>query len=217
MAQSIAQKLKIKEGQVLRTLDAPAGFEPGLQPLPPGVIVSETAEDYQQLHWFVRNRGDVDKGVPRLNRLLRQGVLCWVYFPKGGSGLQTDLTRDKGWEALQRDQYQWVNLVSFDATWSAFGLRLPDAKDLKKMEKPRERPVFDYVDPVRKTVSLPPDMEKALQASPGAQAFFDGLSFTNKKEYIEWVVGAKKEETRRGRVQATVERLELQWKNPANR
>jgi hypothetical protein len=37
--------------------------------------------------------------------------------------LQTDLTRDKGWEPLEGSDLLWLSLVSIDATWSAFGLR----------------------------------------------------------------------------------------------
>ncbi|MBL7720925.1 MAG: YdeI/OmpD-associated family protein, partial [Chitinophagaceae bacterium] len=47
-------------------------------------------------------------------------------------------------------------------------------------------------------------------------AYFETLSFTNKKEYIEWIVTAKREETRAERVKGTIERLGKQWKNPRN-
>jgi hypothetical protein len=31
--------------------------------------------------------------------------------------MQTDLTRDKGWDALMRHkELQWISLISFDAT-----------------------------------------------------------------------------------------------------
>ncbi|RYF90014.1 MAG: antitermination protein NusB, partial [Chitinophagaceae bacterium] len=47
-------------------------------------------------------------------------------------------------------------------------------------------------------------------------SFFDSLSFTNKKEYIEWIVTAKREETRTERIAGTIERLAKKWKNPRN-
>ncbi|MET0392326.1 MAG: YdeI/OmpD-associated family protein [Chitinophagaceae bacterium] len=34
---------------------------------------------------------------------------------------------------------------------------------------------------------------------------------------MEWIVTAKREETRRERINGTVERLAKSWKNPANR
>jgi hypothetical protein len=50
-------------------------------------------------------------------------ALLWIAFPKGTSGLQTDLTRDNGWESLEKFDLKWINLVSVDQTWSAFCLR----------------------------------------------------------------------------------------------
>jgi uncharacterized protein YdeI (YjbR/CyaY-like superfamily) len=87
----------------------------------------------------------------------------------------------------------------------------------KKESKPKERAVFDYVDPKTKTVRLPPDLEAAFKKIKKEKEFFETLSFTNKKEYIEWIVSAKRDETRNSRVKETIERLGKRWKNPANR
>ena len=88
--------------------------------------------------------------------------------------------------------------------------------DKKREEKPRERAIFDYVDPKTKSVRLPDDLAVALKKNRKQEEFFNTLSFTNKKEYIEWIVTAKREETRMERVKGTVERLANQWKNPRN-
>ena len=45
------------------------------------------------------------------------------FVPKGSSKIQTDLTRDKGWDVLQGLNLKWLTLVSVDDTWSAFALR----------------------------------------------------------------------------------------------
>ena len=47
----------------------------------------------------------------------------WICYPKGSSKIQTDLTRDKGWQPLDGSDLMWLSLVSIDETWSAFGLR----------------------------------------------------------------------------------------------
>ena len=49
-----------------------------------------------------------------------------------------------------------------------------------------------------------------------ASGFFQTLSFTNKKEFVEWIVTAKREDTRNERVKGSVERLLKGWKNPRN-
>ncbi len=37
--------------------------------------------------------------------------------------MQTDLTRDKGWDALKGVDLKWITLISVNDTWSAFALR----------------------------------------------------------------------------------------------
>ncbi|MDB5196100.1 MAG: YdeI/OmpD-associated family protein, partial [Flaviaesturariibacter sp.] len=69
----------------------------------------------------------------------------------------------------------------------------------------------------KKLIFLPADLAKALKANKIEEAFFNSLSFTNRKEYLDWVVSAKREETRATRVAETIERLAKGWKNPANR
>ena len=58
-----------------------------------------------------------------------------------------------------------------------------------------------------RTVTLPPELAEALAASPDAQTFYDGLAFTHRREYAEWVGDAKKAETRKRRAATAVERL----------
>jgi hypothetical protein len=58
-----------------------------------------------------------------------------------------------------------------------------------------------------RTVDPPADLAGALAADPEAKAAFDGLSFTHRREYAEWVAGAKRESTRRRRVEQAVQML----------
>lgn len=219
MALSIAQKLRIKEGMKLLTLHAPSDFADALQPLPPGVRIASKGKDYAQVHWFVKSRAQMEQEADEVLGLLHGDVLCWIYYPKGTSGIQTDLTRDKGWEALLRHEtLQWLSLISFDDTWSSFGMRLKTSADDKKPPRvaPEKHPAAEYVDRVAKTVRLPDDLEKALKQHKGARAFFDGLAFSHRREYVEWIVGAKRAETRSARIKGTLERLEKGWKNPTS-
>src|SRR3954463_15199041 len=49
-------------------------------------------------------------------------------------------------------------------------------------------------------VSLPADLADALARDSTARDFFDALSYTHRKEWVHWIEGAKKPETRRARV-----------------
>lgn len=223
MATLITDKLRIKPGYTLLTLHAPADFEKGLGKLPAGVSITKDAKKmagkFQQVHWFVLNMAQLKKELSGVMKLLQPGVMVWVYYPKGTSGVQTDLTRDKGWECLlaEGDKLAWISLISFNATWSVFGFRAKTEADKKKETQPKqEREIFNWVNPTTKEVKLPDDLATALKKAKKEAGYFESLSFTNKKEYIEWIVTAKREETRAERVKGTIERLGKQWKNPRN-
>ena len=217
MATSTAQKLKIKENFSLFTINAPADFKKNIGELPKGVKISNDSKNFNQVHWFVMNKAQMDKELTKVLKLIKDDIILWIYYPKGTSKLQTDLTRDKGWDnLLKHDELGWISLISFDDTWSTFGSRLKTEADKKREEKPRERPIFDYVDPKTKSVRLPDDLSALLRKNKRQEDFFSTLSFTNKKEYIEWIITAKREETRAERVQGTLDRLAKEWKNPRN-
>jgi hypothetical protein len=217
MATALSQKLKIKEGFTLLTINAPSGFQKTLAPLPAGVKISASAKNHNQIHWFVTNKAQMEKELDEVLKSIKDDVLCWIYYPKGTSKIQTDLTRDKGWDKLlKHDELQWLTLISFDDTWSAFAFRMKSADDKKKEAKPKERPIFNYIDQQKKIVTLPEDLANILKKNKKAEDFFQTLSFTNRKEYVEWIVTAKREETRNERIKGTIERLEKEWKNPRN-
>ncbi|RYZ29084.1 MAG: hypothetical protein EOO10_07470 [Chitinophagaceae bacterium] len=217
MATTVSQKLKVKEGYTLLTINAPKDFAADLA-APDGVKISDKTKDYTQVHWFVKDKAQMEEEVSKVVGLLKDDVVCWIYYPKGTSKIQTDLTRDKGWDALlKHDSLQWISLIAFNGTWSAFGMRLKTDADKKKEAKPKERPIFNYIDAKAKTIQLPEDFSSLLEKNKKEKAFFNTLSFTNKKEYVEWILTAKREETRNTRVKESVERLGKGWKNPANR
>lgn len=58
-----------------------------------------------------------------------------------------------------------------------------------------------------RTVLVPHDLRAALDDHPEVAEAFDELSFTHRREYVEWVEEAKRPETRGRRIAATVERV----------
>ena len=56
-------------------------------------------------------------------------------------------------------------------------------------------------------VEVPPELEKALQGDDPARAVFHSLSYTHKKEYVNYILEAKREETRLRRAAKVVEML----------
>ena len=219
MANSISDKLKIKPKYSLLTLNAPADFKKGLQGLPAGIKIADSGKEYDQVHWFVKSKAQLEKEISKVMKLVKPDVTVWVYYPKGTSKVQTDLTRDKGWDCLlaEGDKVTWISLISFDDTWSVFGFRAKTEADKKKEAKPKEeREIFNWVNPITKEVKLPDDLTTVLKKNKKLADYFHSLAFSHKKEYIEWIVTAKREETRMQRIKGTIERLSKGWKNPAN-
>jgi hypothetical protein len=86
---------------------------------------------------------------------------------------------------------------------SAAGIDVGDTVDvvLERDDAPRE-------------VSVPPALAAALERDPAAREAFDGLAFTHRREYAEWIESAKREETRERRVAKALEMLRGGVKHP---
>lgn len=124
MDAALAKKLKLMGRKKPAVINAPEGYEV------PGASAKLTGKfDFVQL--FVKNEAELAKLAPKAVATLEPDGILWISFPKGSSKIQTDLTRDKGWDSTKKLPLKWVTLVSVNDTWSAFGMR-----PLKKGEEP---------------------------------------------------------------------------------
>jgi hypothetical protein len=60
-------------------------------------------------------------------------------------------------------------------------------------------------DDAPRTVDVPADLEAALTRAPAQANVFAALSYSHKKEYVDWINGAKKPETRLKRIEKAIE------------
>jgi hypothetical protein len=120
----LLKKMKLKPGQRAAIIHAPGGYAEVLQPLPADVELAEDlVGNFDWIQLFVKTQAELEQVIARVRTALRPAGLLWITFPKGSSKIQTDLTRDRGWDALQALDLKWINLISVDDTWSAFSLR----------------------------------------------------------------------------------------------
>jgi len=63
-------------------------------------------------------------------------------------------------------------------------------------------------------LTVPDDLDRALTAIPGAQAYFQGLSRSVRKMLLQWVVLAKRDETRQKRISEIAENAGRQLRPP---
>jgi uncharacterized protein YdeI (YjbR/CyaY-like superfamily) len=73
------------------------------------------------------------------------------------------------------------------------------------------------MDLANRKIIPPPEMQAVLTRSPAAMTFFESLSFTNKKEYVVWILSAKQQKTKAGRLGKTLEKLLAGKKNPSEK
>lgn len=76
-------------------------------------------------------------------------------------------------------------------------VRLID-EDVKAPPKPKVE---------KKPLVVPPDLAAALKRNAKARATFEGFPPSAKKEYVDWITGAKREETRAERLATAIEWL----------
>jgi len=216
----LAKKMRITAGATIVALHAPDNYAAALGPLPEGVTIKhKAAKQNAFIQLFVHNKAELEREIFKACAALEPGGLIWICYPKGSSGMQTDLTRDKGWECLEQIDMNWLSLISFDDKWSAFLMQnVPRQKTPPgKTSTEYHDNVAAYTDPKTKTVIVPEDLEQAFRANKAAAANFHALAYSHRKEYVLWIVSAKRAETRERRVQQTIEMLLQNRKNPADK
>jgi hypothetical protein len=66
-----------------------------------------------------------------------------------------------------------------------------------------------------RVLEIPPELGEILSRDKKVRAFFDALSFTNRKEYVVWILSARRPETKSSRLQLTLKKLREGKKNPS--
>ena len=117
----LAKKLKLKPGLKAAVLNAPDGYLKELKHDPD--ISTKLDGKFDWIQIFAKNKKELDSLAPKAAAALKPDSILWLSFPKGSSKLQTDLTRDKGWEILQGMDLKFITLISVNENWSAFALR----------------------------------------------------------------------------------------------
>jgi hypothetical protein len=121
---ALAKKMKLKPGTRAALVNAPPGFRAALEPLPDGATLDDTPSGtYDWIQLFTVSQAALAESFPAARAALKPDGMLWISYPKGSSKMQTDLTRDKGWDSLADADLKWITLISVDDTWSAFALR----------------------------------------------------------------------------------------------
>jgi len=192
----VAQKLHLKPEQSILILNAPGSFFILLGDLPENKIeTANVSGHYDYVHLFVKDSIELEHHSSAALNSLGEDTLFWISYPKQTSKINTDLNRDKGWEPIFNAGYRPVSQVAIDENWSAVRFR---------------KGIFSRTLPTGKTtriIIVPDDFRLALSGQAGALQTFEKLAFTHRKEYIQWIEGAKKTETRERRMKLVVDKI----------
>ncbi len=217
---AVAKKLLMKAGQSWLLFNAPVNYLPLLEPLPDGISIShEATGSFDGIQLFVINSAELASGLQLIRPLLKPETVLWVIYPKKSSGIPTDLTMMSSWDEPARYGLAGVSAASIDATWTAMRFRpqqLSKASDTRN-EALTDSPYAEYVDVTNKKVALPPDAAAALAQHPLAMDNYERLSYSNKKEYVLWILTTKQDKTRTERLTKMVDKLLNGKKNPSDK
>ena len=223
---SLARKLGLKSGMRFVVIDGPEEARRALDPLPTGASEARALRGSLDLILlFARDRRSLGRRWPAVIAALKPDSVLWVAHPKKSSGIESDLAGMDGWEVLPQSDWQPVSLISIDGTWSAHRLKhapgLRDRRQARQDERMFDADGTCCIDRAARVVTPPADLQRAWSAKAGAaaraKAAFRHLSFTNQREYVAWILGAKRAETRAQRVAAAVDKLASGKKNPLDR
>ena len=215
----LTKKLHLKPGMRIAIANAPAGFSLGK--LPAGVTQERSLRaDLDLVMLFVSSQKELMTHWPKALGSTRQGGAVWVSYPKKSSGVQTDLGMGE-WEATKGSDWNPVAMIGLDDTWSAVRFKhspgLEEARHKRQGENLTDADGTVCVDRTNRVVTAPKDLQKLLAKNAKARTAFEPLAFTHKREYVTWILEAKKPETRAARLTKTVEMLAKGKKNPSDK
>jgi len=107
-----------------------------------------------------------------------------------------------------------VMRMGMDCDW--LGITLEIRKKIGKTQGDKVHVIIQEDSDERK-VEIPGDLKKILDKHQEEYHFFQKLSFTNQKEYVNWIESARKEETRNSRLLQTLVKLQLKKRNPSEK
>jgi hypothetical protein len=216
----IAKKLQIKSGKSWLFYNVPANYLALLEPLPEDTKIGFALDgNFDGIQLFVVNNDELTNSLKMIIPLLKPDTIFWICYPKKSSGVKSDLEMMGSWDAVTKYGLSVVTAAAINATWTALRFK-PEGKSKTSDTKNAAIHVNEYagyIDIERKQVTLPNDMQQVLAQSPIAMAFYQDLSYSNKKEYVLWILSAKQEKTKAERLTRLTEKLLAKKKNPTEK
>jgi hypothetical protein len=216
----LAKKLQIKPDSRWLLYNAPANYPDSLTPLPDGAeVVFNTSGDFNGIQLFVTNSAQLVSDLKIIVPLLKDDTVFWIIYPKKNSGIDTDLEMMSSWESPTQYGLRPVASAAVNEVWTALRFRPVGQSKLSEGRKDavRNNEYSAFIDVDNKIITLPDYVKATLEQQPGALAWFQQLAYSNKKEYLLWILTAKQDKTRQDRLTKLVAMLLDKKKNPSDK
>lgn len=211
--QTLLEKLQLKEEKNLLIQGLPSSiekqfvklnFSKGITPL-----LKSRKIDFALV--FAVNQQQLAGILKEVIPALHEEAKFWIAYPKLTSKIASDLSRDKNWDFVSDYGFEAVRLIALDNVWTAGRFKKPESeKKTANFCSSNPAPGVDYN---KKIVPVPDELQQLFNKNKKAAQFFNSLAFTHRREYVEWIVGAKRDETRKKRLATTIEKLAAGKKN----
>ncbi|WP_169306838.1 YdeI/OmpD-associated family protein [Pedobacter polaris] len=218
MENKLLKKLQIKSGFKIKVLNAPENFPVIIGDLPTDIEFSFNDKiGFEALLIFAINKVDLLAALKAEE--INAKTICWILYPKAKTKLASDLNLMQSWEDLKTFNFTPCGSAAIDEIWTA--LRIKPETEMKRSglgnTEIANSEYGNYVDVVNKIITLPEDLAIELNKHLSAFQFYQQLSYSNRKEYVLWVVSAKQEKTRLDRIEKAVQKLSVGKKNPSEK
>jgi hypothetical protein len=125
----LAEKLGIKNGHKICIVNGPPNYAETLGKLPDNVVIAKALHgscDFIQV--FSREKSRLESEFPRLKENLAKTSCLWISWPKGASGVSTDLNENVVRQIGLKNGLVDVKVCAVDEVWSGlkFVFRLKD-------------------------------------------------------------------------------------------
>ena len=177
---------------------------------PPNSVQLKSRADWRK--WLKKNHTQTEgvwvvifkkaSGKPHVSyEEIVEEALCFGWIDSKGNKLDDE--RTMLWCAPRQAKSNWSrpNKIRVERLLAA-GLIEPAG--LAKIEAAKKNGTWTALDQVE-ALEIPPDLRKALDANKDANKNFDAFPRSAKRAILEWILNAKKPETRAKRVSETAE------------
>lgn len=220
MENLLLKKLQIKPTFKVTVINPPDNFAAIIGNIPSEITLSfSTIEQYNALLIFAITKADMLAALNQEYQKIDNKIITWMIYPKAKTKLASDLNMMQSWEDIKQYNLAPCASAAIDTIWTAIRIKPIEAQKKSGVGNAeiQQNDYGSFIDVANKTVILPDDLKVKLEQNPTAFNFYQELSYSNRKEYVLWILTAKQEKTRIERIQKTIEKLLANKKNPSEK